>query len=440
MAELDLQALLDAATGDTPADRQTAVAAALTEAGATGADVEALLNEVIDKFETLNAGEPEDAESLLGLELLADVAGAARQVQTDLAAESARVREVRDDLAARVMGPAAEPDTDGDTDSGETADTDTTAELVASGERADDVIKYAVDQSRLNGQSLIAAGGWCAPSERIWDLLPMLADARMGLIDLPEIAVTRGGIITMGGLDFRTVWAGNAGLILTEAQAETGAEKVFFRPTCPDESETRLDVIYSGITVGNLQDHAFPETTRQAVEGVQAVHAHRVNASTIARMVAASTPVDMSTAVGPSATVGVLNALELVTTNLRYGFRAPSAMTMEVVLPDWLHTVVRSDLALRATADGNPNQVTDQQIDAYFAARKAKVQWVVDWQDAFTTNPATGFGSVTRWWMTRSGCGWGFPASTPGSPPARCPTISTHSPTPSSVSPRGSTS
>nr|HQV19684.1 hypothetical protein [Gordonia sp. (in: high G+C Gram-positive bacteria)] len=103
MADLDLQALLDVASGDTPAQRQEAVVAALTEAGVTGADVVALLDEVADRFGALVAAEPEDAESVLGLELLADVADAAQRVQTDLVAESARVREVRDDLAARVL-------------------------------------------------------------------------------------------------------------------------------------------------------------------------------------------------------------------------------------------------------------------------------------------------------------------------------------------------
>ncbi|HMS77212.1 major capsid protein [Gordonia sp. (in: high G+C Gram-positive bacteria)] len=526
MADLDLQALLDVASGDTPAQRQEAVVAALTEAGVTGADVVALLDEVADRFGALVAAEPEDAESVLGLELLADVADAAQRVQTDLVAESARVREVRDDLAARVLsatttadpepGAVEDLDTEAPAEVVDTVDDEPAAgvdapaepepaatvdapaepvavaaaatgprrrfnlgriaakapapvrpeqrgptitaagnlhdhsagdpltveemiasaadrlnamptslrlpngelaprahgeeavtirhriaqihhnfpsELVASGKNDDDVIAYAVDQSNLPGGSL-TAGGWCAPSDRLWDLLPSLSTATEGMVNVPEIAVTHGGIITMGGLSFRTVWAGNAGIFQTEAQAIANTEKVFFRPTCPGDTETRLDVVYSGIVVDNLQDHAFPATTKQAVEEVTSVHAHRINASTIARMVAASTPHDMSAAVGPSATASVLNGLELVITNMRYGFRAPKAMWMDVVMPDWVHTVLRSDLALRTTADGNPNQVSDAQIDAFFAVRKARVQWVYDWQDAFTGVPS-GFGAVT---------------------------------------------
>lgn len=521
MADLDLQVILDATQGDgdtaTREQRQEAARAALAESGASRDEVGALLDEVVEKFGTLYEGKPTDPESLLGLELLADVASAARQVQTDIDAESERTREVRDGLAAQVLGDQdgetdtaegdstdatddgqGDADTDGDggtdntsTDSSDSADTSDDAgaeagaerepvavtaaakrprrfnlsriadrapaptssqpngvailaaadvrgfatgqeldreslvaaaiariegmpngvkgahvkagiaqfrnhfpeDLVAAGLTNDDpVIERAVDQTRLTGGSLAASGGWCAPSERLYDLVPLLADPNAGLLSLPEIAVKRGGIWTAGGLDFRTVWAGNAGLIQTEAQAEANTAKNLFRPVCPTHSEKRADVIYSGLEVGFLQDHAYPEVTQQAIEGVMAVHAHRVNASSIARMVALSDDVDLTAAIGPSATGSILNGLGLLITDARYRYRAGSNFMLEVVLPDWLKEVVRSDLALRGGVDFV--QVTDEQINVFFQVRKAKVQWVYDWQDAFT-GVNDGFGAVT---------------------------------------------
>lgn len=266
--------------------------------------------------------------------------------------------------------------------------------LVASGANDADVIEAAVDQSKLSGGSIVAAGGWCAPSEVIYDLVDLLADTKTGLISVPEIQAKRGGIKTASNLDFSTVWAGNAGLIQTEGQANEDPvpTKQFFRPVCPTFFETRADAFYSGISVGFLHENAYPETVKQAVDGVMAVHAHRFNASTISRMEAASTAVNL-TGLGPSAAGSTLNGIGLLITDFRYRHRAPETLTLEVILPIWLKEVVRSDLALRA-GDGQLIQVTDQQITAYFTARGAKVQWVYDWQDAFT-GVSGGFGSAT---------------------------------------------
>ncbi len=266
--------------------------------------------------------------------------------------------------------------------------------LIASGSNDDEVVRYAANPALVkDGQGLAAAGGWCAPSETLYDLAPLLADPNTGLVDLPDIQVKRGGLRTTEGADFTQIWAGNVGLIQTETQAEAGTEKALYRVPCTTFAEVRADVIYTGVEAGILQDHAYPELTRQHVEGALTAHAHKVNMSSIARMVAQSTAVDLTTTLGPSAAGSLLNGIELQIVDYRYSYRAPETMTLEVVLPVWAKAVLRSDLALRA-GDGNIVQVTDQQIDAFFAARGARVQWVVDWQDAFS-GVAAGFGGAT---------------------------------------------
>ena len=205
-------------------------------------------------------------------------------------------------------------------------------ELVASGANDQEVIDYAADPSRLRGTNgtsgLVAAGGWCAPSETLYDLAPLLADPNAGLIDLPDIAVKRGGIRTTEGADFATIWAGNVGLIRTEAQemADPYVNKTLFRVPCTSFTEIRADVVYTGIEAGILQNSAYPELTRQYVEGALTAHAHKINASSIARMVTlAGTEVDLTAKLGPSATGSLLNGLELLITDYRYKYRAPSS-------------------------------------------------------------------------------------------------------------------
>lgn len=503
---LNLQDVLDAAQdAESPEARATAIKALLSEGdpAPTRDEVNALCDEAVEKFGTLNEADPSDAESLLGLELLADVATAARETQVAMDQADAENKARREELAAKVAGteetapddegdkpteetaPAGEAKTDADSDTDsdagaqapaavaaaggkpgrrfnlanikapektapqakDTADSSPTlsitaaadvrgfaggqdldgmdglvaaamakigampngvdgvhvragfaqikvpypAELVASGTSDDTaVVEHAAQQGRLTGGSLAAAGGWCSPSETLYDLAPLLADANAGLIDVPDISVKRGGIKTAAEADFATIWAGAVGQIQTETQAIAGTDKTLYRVPCTTFTETRLDVIYTGIVAGILQNDAYPELTRQYVEGALTAHAHKVNLSTIARMVtAAGTEVDLSTTVGPSAVGGLLNGLELQITHLRYQYRAPESMTLEVILPIWAKASLRSDFALRG---GVPfEQVTDAQITAWFTARGARVQWVYDWQDAYS-GVAAGYG------------------------------------------------
>ncbi|QHN28027.1 major capsid protein [Gordonia pseudamarae] len=124
--------------------------------------------------------------------------------------------------------------------------------LVASGANDADVIETAVDQSKLAGGSIVAAGGWCAPSEVIYDLVDLLADTKTGLISVPEIQAKRGGIRTAMNLGFAKVWAGNAGLIQTDVQANE--TPVLTPPVdAPDEQPVAPQVTdLSGLTDTDL--------------------------------------------------------------------------------------------------------------------------------------------------------------------------------------------
>src|SRR5262245_60030569 len=82
-------------------------------------------------------------------------------------------------------------------------------------ELADEV----ANEKNLSGGSLVAAGGWCAPSETLYDLCG--GESLDGLVDLPTIGVSRGGIRFTMGPDFGDLYA-NQGFCLTEAQVIAG--------------------------------------------------------------------------------------------------------------------------------------------------------------------------------------------------------------------------
>lgn len=277
------------------------------------------------------------------------------------------------------------------------------AELVASGKgtRALDVVEFAANQGRLSSPqgagSLVAAGGWCSPSETMYELAGELEDGNAGLVDLPDIQIDRGGIRFTEGPDFRTLYSGS-GFTQTEAQAIAGTEKPFYRIPCTEFTDVRADVIGLGIISGILNNDAYPELSERVVRGSLAAHNHRYNQASIARMETQSVAVTAN--VGPSAATSLLNTIELQIVDIRYGYRANESMLLEVVLPIWAKALIRSDLALRSGVE--LVQVTDAMIDAYLAARGARVQWVYDWQDSFANGtPSAGFGQtgsgITAW-------------------------------------------
>lgn len=246
-------------------------------------------------------------------------------------------------------------------------------------------IERAVDVQGRTGKALVAAGGWCAPSEILWQLAPGLESANSGLIDLPGVQVARGGIRTPQTPDYSDVLGGNVGLVQTETQASSvdpeDYTKDVYRIPCLAWDETRADVIYTIIEAGILQADAFPENDRRHVELALALHAHKINASSIARMVAKSTTVNFS-ALGPGVTNSLLNSIGLLVKHVHYKYRAQPNLMVEVVLPEYVKELVRADYSLRS---GIPLElVTDGKIDSWFGERKGRVQWVYDWQDAAT--------------------------------------------------------
>ena len=271
------------------------------------------------------------------------------------------------------------------------------AGLVASGANDQQTVDYAATVGRLGGGSLVAAGGWCAPSTTLYDIPQSFTDASVGLVDVPEIQVTRGGVRFRPAPDFAAIYGSSKiGQVQTEEEASSADvedyTKTFYRIPCDDFDEVRADVIYTGIEAGILANHAYPEQTEAYVSEAIAAHAHRVNYETIKRMVAEATALDLSTAFGPTAT-GSLNAIEWVIVNERARLRAAPSLLLTVVLPDHYKAQVRADLANRA-GGANQMEVTDEQISSWFSARGARVQWVYDWQDAFS-GVANGVGAST---------------------------------------------
>lgn len=259
---------------------------------------------------------------------------------------------------------------------------------VGSPESADAAMAFAVNEKNLPGGSLVAAGGWCAPSETVYDLLE--DESRDGLISLPEINVTRGGIKFTKGPKFADLYAAPS-FNFTEAEAKegkyqptsatdptnkVGAKPVYHVP-CTDFEEVRLSAAGLHIQAGLLQQRGYPELVARTIRGALVAHEHKMSERIIASMETQSTAVSMD-AGQIGAASPILTAIELQVEHYRYAQRLSRSTTLEAVFPYWVRGAIRTDLSRREGVD--LIDVPDSRIDAWFRSRGVNAQFVYDWQ------------------------------------------------------------
>jgi hypothetical protein len=245
-----------------------------------------------------------------------------------------------------------------------------------------------------NVESLVAAGGWCAPSQNLYTLFGV--DAGDGLIDLPTVQVTRGGL---NAPDFMGMGEASGALwTWTEADdidahdpEDPEGTKPCLRIPCPTFTDYRLTAEGLCITNGNLTDRAFPELTARFIDLAVNAHLHRLSAAIISDISGSATNVTVA-AYPTSAAGSILNAIDLQVEDYRSQYRMGVNTVLEAVFPLWTKALIRADLAMRVDAD--LTNVTDAMVDAHFAARKVRAQFVHDYQ------PLYGIAARTAWPVT----------------------------------------
>ncbi len=271
-----------------------------------------------------------------------------------------------------------------------------------------------------NQKALVAGGGWCAPSQIMYDFFN-IAEATDGMIDLPTVGVSRGGVRFPVSPAIGDVFFQNAGSnpasgfggfafsmsnatdpwLWTESDDQltvTGSvNKPTLRVPCPTFNEVRLECYGISLTAGNLTDDAYPESTQNFIRLLRAAYSHAINARLISLM---DTAAGGATTVGAVTTDGpatrLLNAVALAAMDYRAKFAMSTRAVLEVVVPYWVREVIRADLVLRPYTDPSQMAVADALIDSYFSARNVRVQWVNDYQVRGANQPGSS-SNLTVW-------------------------------------------
>lgn len=241
--------------------------------------------------------------------------------------------------------------------------------------------------------ALVASGGWCAPSEPLFELFNLGPDTE-GLIDLPSLTVRAGALIpTYFGFGdvAEGLWTWTEADDIAAA-GNTGVPGDTVKPCisvpCPTWTEVRLFAEGLCVTHGNLQDRAWPELSRSFVDTVFGAHAHRVSASMIAKIAADAATVTLDASMKRSDAAGdLLGAIGLAAADARSQYRLGRRRAVDIVLPDWTIEALRSNVAQRAGVD--LLSVSDSQLIGWFTNRGVRPQFVSDYQPLYGSAPAT---------------------------------------------------
>ena len=256
-----------------------------------------------------------------------------------------------------------------------------------------------IQEEHPERDALVAAQGWCAPSETDYDIcLQITTD---GLFDAPEVQARRGGIRHNTGIEFDTIFGGGncaspTGFFdLTEAEVAAGTVKTCLEIPCPTFVDDRLGVTGLCLTGNILATRGYPEFTAAFTRGALAASAHQINREQIAEVVTGSTAVTLAGApwaTDLSVVSQVMSAVEMAIVDIKYRLRMQRNATLEVVMPFWIGAQMRADWIRRNATGAGADALTlaDSAISAAFSARGARVQYVYDWQDAFATCAASG--------------------------------------------------
>ncbi|WP_434593269.1 major capsid protein [Streptomyces sp. A5-4] len=228
------------------------------------------------------------------------------------------------------------------------------------------VALHASSQRRLPQQDLVASGGWCAPSETVYELTDTACPDM--LWDAPEIQLARGGLRYYKPLSLDVssmTW------VHTEADDISGATKPCFQIPCPAPVEVRCDAVGVCLEAGILTQRHFPELVGWYLRNAMVAHEIRVRTVLFQEAVAAATPVVLPATFGALSAVYSAIALQAADMIERHSLCETTAL--EVVFPWWSRNLFLADIARqngKDVCDIDPGCIQDA-----FGRLGVRVQW-----------------------------------------------------------------
>lgn len=238
-------------------------------------------------------------------------------------------------------------------------------------------------------QALTAAGGWCAPSQIVYDLFETECDTGSDqLYKLPTFRVTRGGIRWPVFVPHDGAY--DPGFVWTEANdiaATSGSPtKPCVRIGCPTFTECRLDATGLCVTAGNLIDRAYPEQVRWFLGRAMRAYERNSSIRQLNLVLADTVPVAIPTSFGTAA--AIIDSVLLQAADYRETNGLCCDTRLDAVFPCWTKDILRADIARQQGTLNLGSLPSDGEVLSWLGTIGLNAQFINYWQ-SLPSNPAT---------------------------------------------------
>lgn len=202
---------------------------------------------------------------------------------------------------------------------------------------------------------IVASGGFCAPTEALYDLEQISTAARPLRDGLPDFRADRGGIRFTPPPDLGDVLVDQSGGAVGEWSNATdtnpgGATKSCQTVTCQAVTEVLTRAIYRCLGFGNFQSRAYPENVQAWVLNAASAWARKSEQEALDDISANSTPVTTTKLIGamPDLLAMIIQLRAGEVNRQRMGPRD----RLRVLLPAWVVDLFAVDGLRRMPGDG----------------------------------------------------------------------------------------
>ena len=265
----------------------------------------------------------------------------------------------------------------------------------------------AADQRRLDGGDLVASGGWCAPSETIYDITDIACPDM--LWDAPEIQLNRGGLrfFRTPTLDVAALtWTWTEAQDIAAATQPAGPEKPCYVIPCPAPIDVRAQAIGVCLSVGILTQRFFPEMVDWYVRNAMVAHEIRIKQVMYQAALDSAATTDVTIRDSFATFSAIYEAVALQAADMIERHNLCDSTQLEVVLPFWSKNMMLTDLARQQGVD--VSTLSEADIQAAFSNLGVRIQFARGLPPAVPTSiggvvPATTWPSTVQFLIYPSG-------------------------------------
>jgi hypothetical protein len=234
----------------------------------------------------------------------------------------------------------------------------------------------------LSTESLVAAGGLCAPIENLYDVRVVGSTARPVRDALPVFGADRGGVNLRQPPVFQD-WDGSLGdwTLQNDIDAATVGSpdptKPILQALCPGFTPFYVEATTARVGFQNITARFDPEGTAANMAALDIAFARKAERKLLTKIAALSLPLTGAKVV--SAARDVLAHIDRTIAWYQDRHRFDPTTRYHLYVQQWVRNMLRTDILRGAETDSlDALAVADEAITGWFARRNVNVTWTLD--------------------------------------------------------------